>query len=218
MPAFSLELAERLGRWSLRLQEAQDNAAKSLAGRYQALSDHLGRMSSLEDGRFLREARSSEVGCCNGRPVEAKPPRSFAEIARFFRPVDERGIDRVVPELVEFERPLNPVGVGVTPAERVEIAGRVYGAILDAAVERLLAPPRAGEARPDEAAIFDAPLAERLANWSDMWRQAQDDAATDASRDSAVAHNGPARLACVGDHDSRALTRSRPRSSRTSSG
>ena len=36
-----LELVERLGPWSLRWQEAQDNAAKSRAARYQALSDHL---------------------------------------------------------------------------------------------------------------------------------------------------------------------------------
>ena len=133
-----------------------------------------------------------------GRPVESKPPRLFAEIARFFRPVDERGIDRVVPELVEFERPLNPRGVAVTPAERVEIAGRVYRAILDEAVDRFLASPRAGEARPDEAAIFDAPLAERLGNWSDLWRQAQDDAATDTSSRSAAARNGSARLALAG--------------------
>ncbi len=196
-PRYSLEVIERLGRWSLRLQEAQDNAAKSLAGRYQALSDHLGRMSSLEEGRFVREARKPD-GLLKGRPVEAKPPRLFAEVARFFRPIDERGIDRVVPELIEFERPLNPVGVGVTPAERAETAGRVYGAILNSAIEGFLAPPRAGGARPDEAAVFDAPLAERLANWSDMWRQAQDDAATDTSSRLAVAHKGPARLAASG--------------------
>jgi hypothetical protein len=194
---FSPELVERLGQWSLRLQEAQDNEAKSSAGRYQALSDHLARMSSLEDGRFLREA-GKPGGLLNGQPVAAKPPRLFAEIARFFRPVEKWSIDRVVPELVEFERPLNPVGVGVTPAERVETAGRAYWAILNAAVDRFLAPRRAGEARRDEAAVFDAPLAERLANWSDMWRQAQDDAATDTSSRLAVAHNGPARLAVSG--------------------
>jgi len=194
---FSPELAERLGQWSLRWQEAEDNAAKSLAGRYQALSNHLGRMSALEDGRFWREA-VKPGGLMKGRPVESKPPRLFAEIARFFRPVDERGIDRVVPEFVEFERPLNPLGVAVTPTERVEIAGRAYGAILDAAVDRFLAPPRSGEARRDGAAIFDAPLAERLANWSEMWMQAQDDAATDMSSRSAVARNGSARLALAG--------------------
>jgi hypothetical protein len=193
----SPELVERLGRWSLRLQEAQDNTAKSLAGRYQALSNHLDRMSSLEDGRFLRDA-VERGGLGKGRPVEQKPPRVFAEIARYFRPVDERGIDRVVPELVEFERPLNPLGVSVTSAERAEIAGRVYAAILSAAVDRSLAPLRAGEARRDEAAIFDASLAERLANWSDMWRQASDDAATDTTSRSALARNGSARLAMAG--------------------
>ncbi len=194
---FSPELVERLGQWSLRLQEAQDNEAKSSAGRYQALSNHLGRMSSLEDGRFLREA-VKPGGLLKGRPVESKPPRLFAEIARFFRPVNERGIDRIVPELVEFERPLNPLGVAVTAAERVEIAGRAYGAILNVAVDRFLAPPHAGEARRDEAAIFDAPLAERLANWSDMWRQVQDDAATDTPSRLTVARKGPARLAASG--------------------
>ena len=59
----SLELAERLGPWSLRWQEAQDNAAKSLAARYQAMSDHLGRMSALEDGRFRPETgQATETG------------------------------------------------------------------------------------------------------------------------------------------------------------
>jgi hypothetical protein len=171
---FSLELAERLGYWSLRWQEAQDNAAKSLAGRYQALSDHLARMSSLEEGRSLRAAVPPTE-----RPVESKPPRLFAEIARFYRPVDDRGIDKVVPEFVEFERPLNPRGVAVTPVEQVEIAGRAYEAILDEAVDRFLASPRAGGARLDESTIFDALLAERLGNWSDFWRQAQDAADTD---------------------------------------
>jgi hypothetical protein len=41
----NLELSERLGPWSLRWQDAQDNAAKSRAARYQTLSDHLERMS-----------------------------------------------------------------------------------------------------------------------------------------------------------------------------
>ncbi len=138
---FSLELVERLGQWSLRVQEAQDNAAKSLAGRYDALSNHLGRVSSLENGRFLREA-VKPGGLLKGRPVESKPPRLFAEVARFFQPVDGWGIDRVVSEIVEYERPLNPLGITVTSAERVEIAGRVYESILDAAVDRYLAPAR----------------------------------------------------------------------------
>ncbi len=138
---FPLELAERLGQWSLRWQEAQDNAAKSRAARYRALSDHLGRMSALEGGRFWREAAKAAGG-----PDEPKPPRVFAEVARFFRPVDERGIDRIVPALPQSERPVEPVGVAVTPAERVEIAGRVYPAILDEAVDRFLASPRGWDA------------------------------------------------------------------------
>jgi hypothetical protein len=194
---FSPELAERLGEWSIRLQEAQDNAARSLAGRYEALSNHLRRMSSLEDGSFLGEA-SKPAGLATGRPIALKPPRPFAEIARFFRPVDERGIDRVVPQLVEFERPLNPLGTAVTPAQRVDIAGLVYGRILGAAVDGFLAPPRAGEAHREKAAIFDGPLAERLASWSDRWRQAQDDAATGTFSRSALARNGPFRLALSG--------------------
>ncbi len=139
------EFTERLGRWSLRWQEAQDNAAKNMAGRQQALSEHLGRMISLEEGRFLRESVKPDESR-KGRPVESKPPRLFAEIVRFFRPVNQRGTDRIVPELVEFERPLNPLGIAVTSAERVEIAARAYRAILDAAVERFLSPPRQARA------------------------------------------------------------------------
>jgi hypothetical protein len=194
---FSLELAERLGMWSLRWQDAQDNAAKSSAARYQSLSDHLARMRSLEDGRVLREA-AERAGLLKGRRLESKPPRLFGEIARFFRPIDERGVDRVVPEIVNFERPLNPLGVAVTAGERVEIAGRAYRAIMDASVGRFLASPPAGGGRRDDAPIFGAPLAERLANWSDRWRQAEDDAATDPSSRLAVNRNGSTRLALSG--------------------
>jgi hypothetical protein len=137
-------------------------------------------MSSLEDGRFLRAA-VEPAGFRAGLAVGLKPPHVFAEIARFFRPVDGWDIDRIVPELVELERPLNPRGIAVTAAERVEIAGRVYRSILDEAVDRFLATLRAGEARRDEGAIFDALLAERLGYWSDLWRQAQDNAVTDLS-------------------------------------
>jgi hypothetical protein len=187
----SLELAERSGQWSLRWQEAQDNAAKSLAARYQALSDHLDRMSSLEDGRPLRGAGEATVVPA-GRSGEPKAPRLVAEIARFFRPVDERGIDRVVPQLVENERPLKSRGRAVTPAERVEIAGRVYQAILDDAVDRYPASSRAGAARPADGAIFDALLAERLGHWSDLWRQAEDDAVMAPDARSASARLAPA--------------------------
>jgi hypothetical protein len=185
---FGLEVAERLGLWSLRWQEAQDNAAKSLAARYQALADHLGRMTAVEEGRPLRESVKPA-----GWPVDSKPSRAFAEITRFFRPVDERGVDRVIPDLGEFERPLNPRGIAVTPAERVEIAGRVYRAILDDAIDRFLASPRVDGKHPDEGAIFDARLAERLGDWSDFWRQAQD--AADKDSRLAAARNGPTRLA-----------------------
>src|SRR6185312_7831440 len=51
-----LELVERLGPWSLRLQEEQDNAALSRAARYRSLSDHLVSMSDLEHGRFRHES------------------------------------------------------------------------------------------------------------------------------------------------------------------
>jgi hypothetical protein len=185
---FSLDVAERLGRWSLRWQEAQDNAAKSLAARYQALSDHLGRMSALEEGRAVREAVKPP-----GRPVESRPPHAFAEIAPFFRPIDERGVDRVAPEFFDFERPLNPRGIGVTAADQVEIAGRTYRAILDEAVDRFLASPPAGAGRLDEGAIFDTLLAERLGEWSDLWRRSQDAAAKDSRL--AAARNGSARFA-----------------------
>jgi hypothetical protein len=193
----TLELGERLGRWSLRWREAQDHAAKSLAGRQEALSEHLGRMSALEEGRFLRGAIKSRERL-DAQKVSWKPPALFAEIARFFRPVDAGRIDGIVPEIVNFERPLSPLGVGITAAQRAEIAGRVYHAILDGAVDRFVSRQRAGEASHEVAAIFDAPLAERLANWSEMWRQAEDDAETDRSMRLASARNGSARPALAG--------------------
>jgi hypothetical protein len=195
--ASSLEFAERLGRWSHRWQEAQDNAARSLAGRYQALSDHLARMTALENGRFGRAA-VPPAGALPGRPVGSKSPDSFAEIARFFRPVDEPSLDAIVPELVEFERPLNLRGIVVTPAERVEIAGRAYRAVLEEAVARFLSAPRAGEPRRDEGAIFDTRLAERLGLWSDLWRRAEDAAAAEPSARPPAGRDRSARLAWAG--------------------
>ncbi len=177
-----LEVAERLGSWSLRWQEAQDNAARSLAARYQSLSDHLRRLSALEDGRS-----PGETGRAAGGPVEPIPPRASAEVARFFRPIDQWGIDRIVPSPNQSERPLNPLGVAVTPAEQVEIAGRVYHAILDEAVDRFLAASRPGETPRDEKVIFDVLLAERLGSWSDLWRQSQDVAARAPSSRSSAA-------------------------------
>ena len=207
---FSLVLAERSGRWSLRWQEAQDNAAKSLASRYQALSDHLDRMNALEGGRLLGAAGKAVVAA--GRSDEPKPPHLVAEIARFFRPVDEPGIDRVVPQLVEDERPLKSPGIAVTPAERVQIAGRVYRTILDEAVDRYLASSRAGAARPADGAIFDVRLAERLGDWSVLWSQAEDDAAT------ALAARTARLVSRRRGHNSGARPFAGPRSSRTSSG
>ena len=146
-----------------------------------------------------------ETGRAAGGPVEPRPPRISAEVARFFRPIDGWDIDRIVPASLQSERPLNPLGVAVTPAEQVEIAGRVYRAILDEAADRLLATSRDGEARREEGPIFDALLAERLGFWSDLWRQSQDVAARDpSSRSAGVATRGPGRT--------------RRRSGRTSSG
>ena len=70
--------SKRLGPWSLRWQEAQDNAARSRAARYQALSDHLRRMSDLERGRFWREAgrsRRPEDRSSRSRPTYPPRPR-----------------------------------------------------------------------------------------------------------------------------------------------
>jgi hypothetical protein len=179
-----LELIERLGPWSLRCQDAQDNAARSRAARYQALTDHLGRMSALEQGHFGREADRAEAA---GGPVESKASRVSAEAARFFRPIDGWSFDRIVPMRLQSERPLNPVGVAVTADEQAEIAGRVYRAILDEAAGRFLASPREGETHRQGEAIFDAPLAERLGFWSDLWSQAQDAAGLAASARSPTA-------------------------------
>jgi hypothetical protein len=192
---FPDELAERLGQWSLRWQEAQDNAAKSRAARYQALSDHLRRMGDLEEGRAWRAAHEAK-----GRPAEpgSEPPSLFAEVARFFRPVDERGIDRIVPALLQSERPINSVGVMVTPAEQAEIAGRVYRAIRDDAIERFRTSQTQGDAHREELPVFDVPLAERLAYWSDRWREAEDAVAMDRSSRSAGARDRAARAVSVG--------------------
>ncbi len=199
-----LELTERLGLWSLRWQDAQDNAAKSLAARYQALSDHLGRMSSLEDGRSWRE-----TGRAGGGSVEPEPPRLSAEVARFFRPIEGWDIDRIVPASLQSERPLNPLGVAVTPAERVEIAGRVYGAILDDASDTFLAATRGGAAAAarEEGPILDAELAERLGTWSDRWRQAHDVAArAPSSRSAGVGFAGPGGRTAIRAHIERMST------------
>jgi hypothetical protein len=185
----NVELTERLGPWSLRWQEAQDNAARSLAARYQAFADHLERMSALEDGRFLREAGPATEG-----PVGPKPRHESAEVARFFRPIDEWDIDRIIPALLQAERPLNSQGIAVTPTEQVEFADRAYHAILDKAVDRFLASPRGGETRPDEVAILDSALAERLGFWSDLWRQSQDVAARQPAWRSQAVGDRPARI------------------------
>ena len=189
----NLELTERLGPWSLRWQEAQDNAAKSRAARYQALSDHLGRMSALADGRFKHE-----TGQATGGPVGPQPSRGSFAVARFFRPIDEWVIDRIIPTVLISERPLNPQGIAVTPAELEEIADRVYHKILDEAVDRFLASPRGGETRADEVPIFDAPLAERLGFWSDLWRQSQELAAKDPSWRSPAVGDRSARVPSAG--------------------
>jgi hypothetical protein len=189
---FPLELAERLGRWSLRWQEAQDNASKSRAERYRSVMDHLGRMTSMEDGRSVRDALE-RAGFPAGRAVALKPPRLFAEIARFFRPADGAQMDQVVPWVLEVERPLNPRDPGVTLDDRVEIASRAYRTILDDAVARFLAARGAG--RRDEGAIFDAALAERLGVWSDLWRQVQEAADRGAASRSAAVRNLSSRPA-----------------------
>jgi hypothetical protein len=190
-----LELVERLGPWSLRWQEAQDAVAKSRAARYQSLSDHLVRMSDLEHGRFRHGSDRAKAA---GAPVEPRADDIPAEAARFFRPIDGWSLDQVVPTRLQSGRPLNPVGVGVTTAQQAEIAARVYRAVLDEAVGRYLASPREGEARRQEEAIFDAPLAERLGFWSDLWSQAQDAADRDPSSRSTAARAALGGVRSVG--------------------
>ena len=143
---------------------------------------------TLESGRYWRDPLEAA-----GVPFATKPPGLFAEVARFFRPVNERGIDRIVPALLQSERPLNPVGVAVIPAEQVEIAGRVYRAILDDAVNRFRASPREAT-----GLILNAFLAERLAYWSDLWRQSEDAAVTDRSSHLAGARDRAARTVSAG--------------------
>jgi hypothetical protein len=164
-----LEPIERLGLWSLRWQEAQDNAAKSLAGRYEAMWGHLARMSGLEEGH-----EAVGAGQEPGGPVGPKPTRSLADVARFFRPIDELTIDRIIFTQLESERPLNSKAAAITPAEQVEIAERTYHAIVDEAVGRFLARGRGYVARNDAAPIFDGVLAERLGLWSDLWWQTEE--------------------------------------------
>ncbi len=126
---------------------------------------------------FLARNRRRRPEGRSDRSRAAERPR----VARFFRPIDEWDIDRIVPTLLQSERPLNPQGVAVTPAEQVEIADRVYHVILDDAVDRFVASTGGGATRREELAIFDAVLAERLGFWSDLWRQSQDVAARDPS-------------------------------------
>jgi hypothetical protein len=178
-----VELVERLGPWSLRWQEAQDGVATNRAARYQSLSDHLVRMSDLEHGRFRHGSDRAKAA---GAPAEPRADDIPARAARFFRPIEGWSLDQVVPTRLQSGRPLNPVGVGVTPAEQAEIAARVYRAVLNEAVSRYLA-SREGAARRQEEAIIDAPLAERLGFWSDLWSQAQDAADRDASSRSTAA-------------------------------
>ena len=140
-------------------------------------------MTSLEEGRWPRGA---------GRP------RLVADVARFFRPVNEMGLEQVVPELVEVERPLNPRGVSVTPDERVEIAARIYQTILDDAAAGFLAARPKDGTTPDPSMVFDAGLAERLGWWSDLWRQAEDAAIADPAARTAAVRNRSARPAFGG--------------------
>jgi hypothetical protein len=166
-----LELVERLGPWSLRWQEAQDNVAKSRATRYQSLSDHLVRMSDLEHGRFPNENDRARAA---GAPVDARADDIPAKAARFFRPIDGWNREQDISARLQTGRPLNPAGIGVTSAEQAEIASRVYRAVLNEAVGRYRASPREDEARRQLEAIFDAAIAERLGFWSDLWSKAQD--------------------------------------------
>ena len=131
-------------------------------------------MSSLEDGRFLRGAGKAAGFRPDDRASRSRPagsPRSPGSSGR----LTSRHRPGCSPARRERATTQSP-GLAVTPAERVEIAGRVYRAILDEAVDRYLASSRAGAGRPADGAIFDALLAERLGDWSDLWRQAEDDA------------------------------------------
>jgi len=180
---------ERLGAWSLRWQDAQDNASRSLAARYQTLADHLDRMSALEQGRLSREA-----GPVAGPRRVPKPTPGSTEVARFFRPVGAWEIDRIIPARLQIKRPLSSRAVAITTAEQAEIAARVYRAILDEAVDRFLGSAQGREPRANETALFGAPLAERLATWSELWRQSQD----------AVDRESSWRVSAIGDRSDRA--------------
>jgi hypothetical protein len=184
-----LELAERLGRWSQRWQDAQDEAARSMEARYRAMWDHFARMSILENGSLLRG-----TGQRAGESVGPKPPREAADVARFFRPVDEWSFDRIVPALSQSKRPLNPKGVNMSSAEQVVIADRVYRVILDEAAGRFLASAERGDQRWHEATTLDVPLAERLAFWSKLWMHFQEILSRDASWRSRAGYDHAARM------------------------
>ena len=165
----NLELAERLGPWSLRWQEAQDNAARSRAARYQSMADHLGRMSTLANECSWRIlARGPKGG--SDRSQFADQPRSHGSSVRSMRG-DLTG---------SFTRSFSPgcpsmgQGVAVTHAEQVEIADRIDDVIMDEAIERFPASPRQ-----DDMQSINGLLAERLGFWSDLWRQSQDVTARD---------------------------------------
>jgi hypothetical protein len=152
------EFSERLGTWSLRWQQAQDNAAKTRAARYQSMWDHFARMAALEEGRDIA-------------PAEPRAARYSAEIARFFRPIARSRFDMIVDMQDPSELRLNTTGVRVTPAERVEIAGRIYREILDEAAERFQIVARGVRPPAEDRLFVDAALAERLGLWSELWAQ-----------------------------------------------
>ncbi len=186
-----LELIERLGPWSLPLAGSGGQRGEE-PGRPLPVLGGSPRPDDVpwKQGRFRRE-----TGPAKRRGAGRTAAASRLGRGRAVLPADRRVGNRPDrSDALPSERPLNPVGVAVGPAEQAEIAGRVYRAILDEAVNRFLASPRDGERRREEVAMFDARLAERLGFWSDLWRQSQDVADRDVPSRSA---RGP----CSGGQD-----------------
>ena len=98
---FSVDLIERLGPWSLRWQEAQDNAATTRAARYQAMSDHLRRMSALKYRRSEAAPRrrpSPDRPRSRGSSVRSISGTSTGSSPRSSSP-SGRSIHRALPSL-----------------------------------------------------------------------------------------------------------------------
>jgi hypothetical protein len=80
---FDPRLAGRLGAWSARWARAEIRTDSSRLSSFAAVRLHVERMTSLEDGRSLRDALE-RAGLHTAALALLPTPREFADVARFF--------------------------------------------------------------------------------------------------------------------------------------